>query len=64
MPELKPCPLCGGDVQFMHNKMMELTGVYCARCHAMTKFTNLEQKPKEKNGDFAARIAERWNRRP
>jgi ribosomal protein S27AE len=63
MPELKPCPLCGNSVTFAHDLNLNLTGVYCHRCHALTKFTNLEQRPSENNGSFAEKIAERWNRR-
>ena len=63
MPELKPCPLCGHSVKYIHDLNSNITGVYCAACHALTKFTNLEQKPTEKHGEFAERIAERWNRR-
>ena len=64
MSELKPCPLCGGKVDFSYNIEMEPDGIICRQCKTVTRFLGMPTLRKhEPFGVAMDRIAERWNRR-
>lgn len=62
--ELKPCPFCGQKAQVAYNAENEPYGIFCARCKALVRWSNLPKWGKhETAGEYMAKIAERWNRR-
>lgn len=56
MPELKPCPFCGGEAHFANRYALGkwCRTVFCEKCSAV--ITNFEGQDNEK-------AAELWNRR-
>lgn len=61
---LKPCPYCGGKVDYHIDASMEPVGVYCAKCHAIIRFTRIRTKGNHESfGVVMGKIAEAWNRR-
>lgn len=63
MDDLKPCPFCGGKVQFNVNADCEPDGIACMHCHTLTRFMRTELKPGEGFGIAMYKMAEVWNRR-
>lgn len=64
MVKLKPCPFCGGKVDYQYDGNFELSGIHCLQCHSMTKFYRIPKpKPSETYGETLDRWAEHWNRR-
>lgn len=51
--KLKPCPFCGGEVEF-YIGVYDICTVTCKNCGAMTSFTNSLTKDK---------TIDTWNRR-
>ena len=61
--ELKPCPFCGGYVQFVRGDPIEgITGIFCHGCRAMTRWA-IEMGPRETYGENARKWTEKWNQR-
>lgn len=62
--ELKPCPLCGGKVDFNYNIELEPDGIFCRQCRTLTRFMGKPAlKRHEPFGVAMDWIKERWNRR-
>lgn len=59
--ELKPCPFCGGRVDYWHDIELNPVGVQCHTCKMFVRMSGMKQG--KVFGDTMARIAERWNRR-
>ena len=61
--ELKPCPHCGGHVQYVRSDPADgIYGIFCQGCKAMTRW-NIEMEPRENYGENERKWLERWNRR-
>lgn len=61
--ELKPCPLCGGHVQYVRSDpAWGISGIYCQGCKALTKWA-IELETEETYGENEQKWRERWNRR-
>ena len=63
MPELKPCPLCGGKVKFNYNIDFEPDSIACNACHMFVRFSRIRVKGNEKFEVVLKKMAEAWNRR-
>lgn len=63
MYELKPCPFCGGEVNFNVNAMIEPNGVRCMKCRYINIFLGTELQDNERIEACMQRIADKWNRR-
>lgn len=64
MFELKPCPFCGGKVDYQYDGAFEISGIRCSQCHSMTKFYRIPKpKKSETYGESMDKWAECWNRR-
>ena len=63
MIELKPCPFCGSAVNYNFDMALEPIGVFCAKCHAVVRFTKIKPMGKRTAGSVMDDIAEAWNRR-
>ena len=61
--ELINCPFCGGKVRFNNNANFEPDGVYCPKCHAFTKFTNISHNRDDRFEVTIHKISDAWNRR-
>ena len=49
--ELKPCPHCGGHVQYVRSDPADgIYGIFCQECKAMTRW-NIEMEPRENYGE-------------
>ena len=63
MEELKPCPFCGGHVQYVRSDpTYGITGIFCKGCKALTQWS-IDLGIRENYGENADRWAEKWNRR-
>ena len=61
---LKPCPFCGGKVDYACNLDNMPHGVHCHACKYVLSFANIKKlKPHERFGVAMSQIAEQWNRR-
>ncbi len=60
MVNLKPCPFCGGKVDYWYDAKFKPIGVRCTPCKIAVKMFGLKQE--RIFGDTMAKIAERWNR--
>ena len=61
--ELKPCPFCGGYVQFVMGDPIEgITGIFCHGCRSMTRWA-IEMGPRDTYGENARKWTEKWNQR-
>ena len=64
MMELKPCPFCGGKVDFNYNVELEPNGIHCIRCHMHAVFYRVKPaRPREIYERVLNDYAEAWNRR-
>lgn len=60
---LKPCPFCGGHVQYVQSDpTYGITGIFCQGCKALTQWS-IDLGIRENYGENADRWAEKWNRR-
>jgi len=62
IPELKPCPFCGGRVILGRGIDCEITGILCRSCHVMVKW-DIQMRSHETFGENETKWAEKWNRR-
>lgn len=61
--ELKPCPFCGGYVQYIRSDpVYGISGIFCRGCKAMVRW-DLIMGPRETYGDNARKWTEKWNQR-
>ena len=60
MPDLKPCPFCGGTAELSEGKFDEkaMSYVMCRKCEARGEFFNVSPRYAS-----AIRAIEAWNRR-
>ena len=64
MIDLKPCPFCGGKVDFMYNAELLPSGIHCVRCHMLAGFYRVKPpKPHEPYERALSEYAEAWNAR-
>lgn len=64
MPELKPCPFCGGHVDYSYNIEFEPDGIRCMNCRYVMRYMKIKAKTKnEPVGDVMEKMAIAWNRR-
>lgn len=63
MTELKPCPFCGGKVDFNYNGSFEPDGIRCLKCRVILRFMRVRMQKNETFGECQSRMAEVWNRR-
>ena len=64
MISLKPCPHCGGPVDFNCSIDFGPDGVRCKKCGVIVRSSLVRPMQKgETFGDVMDRIAEWWNRR-
>jgi len=62
--ELKPCPFCGGKVDFMYDAEFLPSGIHCIKCHMLAGFYRVKPpKPHEPYERVLNEFAEAWNRR-
>jgi hypothetical protein len=61
MNDLKPCPFCGGKVDYWYDAEFNPVGVNCATCKIAIRMLTLKQE--RVFGDTMAKIAEGGNRR-
>ena len=60
---LKPCPFCGAMVTEARNLDGEIHGIYCLRCKAMVRFTDIQPKKTDTFGKTEEEWTAKWNRR-
>ena len=58
---LKPCPFCGGKVEYWTDLELNPMGVLCSHCKI--SFQMLSLRRGKVFGDAMEQISERWNRR-
>lgn len=63
MPELMPCPFCGGPAEFSFGLRGEPQGIWCNQCRSLMKYTQIEYKASRPHRMILEQMAERWNRR-
>lgn len=64
MTELKPCPFCGGKVEFNFNIELEPDGVRCARCKYILRYPSIRvKKSTEPFSVVMDKMADKWNTR-
>ena len=64
MMELKPCPFCGGKVNFAYDMQFLPSGIRCGECHILVRFYRVKpSKPHEPFERELSEYAEAWNRR-
>ena len=65
MDKLKPCPFCGNDKVIIGWTIegYQITGIYCTKCKAMTKWPVPEWRGRQTAGEYIHEWTERWNRR-
>ena len=61
--ELKPCPFCGGKVNYTHNMELIPDGIACMHCWTVTRFIRIRPKKRETFGETMKKMSEIWNRR-
>lgn len=61
MPELKPCPFCGGEAHLFVNDGVR---VLCPKCGATSKILVDGMAAKGVAGNATKAVIEAWNRRP
>lgn len=63
--ELKPCPICGGHVQYCWGPEGEVHGLFCQGCRMYVRWSGEEMqlKNREPIGAQMLRWAYKWNRR-
>lgn len=61
MNDLKPCPFCGGKVEYWFDLELNPMGVLCSHCKIAFKMLSLRRA--HEFGSVMEQIAERWNRR-
>lgn len=60
MPELKPCPFCGGKAALFVNDGVR---VFCTKCRAQTKVIKDGMFGTSVLGNATAAVIEGWNKR-
>lgn len=61
MTDLKPCPFCGGHVDYWHDIELNPVGVRCSHCKIVVRMLSLKRG--KTFGDVMGQIADQWNRR-
>ena len=63
--DLKPCPHCGGYVNYIYNAVeLYPTGIQCVKCHMIVRYSRI--KPPRQHEPYERvfkELAEAWNRR-
>lgn len=62
--KLKPCPFCGGKVDFNYNMNLEPDGIRCMKCRYVLKYMRIRvEKSTEPYRIVMNKMATEWNRR-
>ena len=61
--ELKPCPHCGGKVDYNFDLKLMPDGVKCRRCKMIVHYYGIKYKSTDRFEVPMSQIAELWNRR-
>lgn len=64
MSDLKPCPFCGGKVDFNFNMEFEPDGIRCIRCKYILRYMKIRiTKSTEPFSVVMDKMANEWNTR-
>lgn len=63
MADLKPCPFCGGKVDFNHNIAGVPDGIRCMGCRTILRYLRIKHQNSKPFGIVMDEMAEAWNRR-
>lgn len=59
---LKPCPFCGGDVNFTMDAELWPNGIRCPQCGVFARW-NIKESKNDTAGKIYEELAKRWNQR-